>query len=61
MGKLLAIGGMVIAGLVTLLFGLDLVAGVPFSGANRAMNIGFIVCGLVLAYLSWNAFRDIKG
>lgn len=61
MGKVMAMGGMVVAGLVTLIFGLDLVAGVPFQGVSTPMDIGFVVCGLILGYLSWNAFRDIRG
>lgn len=61
MGKAMAIGGMVIAGLMTLLFTLDFFAGFPFEGANGTIDIGFIICGLVLGYLSWNAFRDSKG
>lgn len=60
MGKVMAIGGMVVGGVMTLLFGLDLAAGVPFSGASIVIDIGFVICGLALGYLSWNAFRDAK-
>ena len=55
----MSIGGMVIGGLIALLFLLDLAAGFPFGGkASIVVNIGFILCGAVLAYLGWSAFRE---
>jgi len=60
MGKILTIGGMVVAGLIAVAFGMDLVLGFPFEGANITIDIGFLVVGLILGYLSYNAFRDIK-
>jgi hypothetical protein len=60
MGKAMSIAGMVVAGLITLLFALDLLLNIPFSGASMMMDIGFLICGLVLGYLSWNAFRDSR-
>lgn len=59
MGKAMTLAGMVIAGLFVLLFGLDLAIGVPFQRASGMMDIGFLVAGLLLAYTSWNAFRDM--
>lgn len=58
MAKAMTIGGMAVAGLIALVFGLDLVAGFPFSSVNRLMDIGFIICGGTLGYLSWQAFRE---
>ena len=60
MGKAMSIAGMVVAGLIALLFALDLVLGIPFSGASMLMDVGFLLCGLVLGYLSWNSFRDTR-
>ena len=60
MARAMSIAGMVIAGLLAIAFGLDLALGIPFSGANMVADIGFLVSGLILAYLSWNAFRDSK-
>lgn len=60
MAKAMTIGGMIVAGLLSLAFGLDLVLGVPFHGANRVMDAGFLVSGLILGYLGWNALRDAK-
>ncbi|HVX11919.1 MAG TPA: hypothetical protein VHC22_12115 [Pirellulales bacterium] len=59
MPKALTIAGLVVACLLFLLFGLDLALKVPFNQMNMAMDIGFVVCSLILAYLSWSAFRDI--
>jgi hypothetical protein len=59
MPKALTITGLVVACLLLLLFGLDLALGFPFGKMNLAMDIGFVICSLILAYLSWLAFRDI--
>ena len=60
MAKAMTIMGMVVAGLFTLVFGLDLVIGVPFQSASSIMDLGMLVCSLILGYLSFNAFRDIR-
>jgi len=58
MPKALCIVGMVVALLLVIVFGLDLGLGIPFGGASKVMSIGFIVCALILAYLSWSTFRE---
>ena len=60
MSKAMTILGMVVAGLVGLVFVLDLVAGIPFGGASMMMNIGAIIGAAILGYLSWDAMRDIR-
>jgi hypothetical protein len=60
MARAMSIAGMVIAGLLVLVFGLDLVLKIPFSGAQPMMDLGFVVSGLILGYLSWNALSEIK-
>lgn len=60
MPKIMTIAGMVIALVVLLLFGLDLALGFPFQGANLIMDIGMVVASVVLAYLSWSAFRELR-
>lgn len=60
MPKALTIAGMVVSGLIALVFALDLVAGVPFGGANTTMDIGALVGALCLAYASWEAMRGIR-
>lgn len=59
MGKALSIAGMVIGGLVALLFTVDLALGTPFGGkAGLLPDLGMALSGAILAYLGWNAFRD---
>ncbi len=58
MPKALCIVGMAVAVLLLLLFGLDLGLKIPFNGASPTMSIGFIVCAVVLGYLSWSTFRE---
>lgn len=58
MSKALTIFGMVVAGLLTLMFTLDLVAGIPFGSAQMTMNIGGIIAGMILGYISFSTFRE---
>jgi hypothetical protein len=59
MGKAMSIAGMVTGGLVTVAFLANLLIGAPFGGYGGAVvNLGFVLCGGILAYLGWNAFRE---
>jgi len=58
MPKILSISGMVVAGVLLLLFGLDLALGQPFQKVDTTMDIMFVVSSLMLAYLSWSTFRE---
>ena len=60
MSKALSIFGVVVAVILLFAFGLDLAIGVPFSGASMTMDLAFVTCALILGYMSWSAFRDIK-
>jgi hypothetical protein len=61
MAKAMSIAGMVIGGLVALMFTLDVALGTPFGReAGTIPDLGFAICGAILAYLGWNAFREIK-
>jgi hypothetical protein len=51
--------GFVVAALLVILFGLDLAIARPFFRASLLMDISFTICGLLLGYLSWNAYRDL--
>lgn len=59
MAKVMTFGGMAIAGLTLLIFGLDLLIKIPFGRANTLIDIGFVLCAGILGYLSWNALRDL--
>jgi hypothetical protein len=58
MPKVLCILGMVVAGLLLVMFGLDLAIKFPFGGASALVSVGFIVASLILIYLSWSTFRE---
>ena len=61
MAKAMSVAGMVIGGLVALLFALDLALKTPFGGkAGLVPDLGLALCGGILAYLGWNAFREVK-
>lgn len=49
----LALVGLIVSGLVAVLFAADLAAGFPFQRVSVAADVGFLVAGLILAYLSW--------
>jgi hypothetical protein len=59
MEKWLCWGSIGVAGLLLLLFVLDLVAGIPFQGISPTVNIMGIICCLILGYLGWNALQDL--
>lgn len=60
MAKAMSISGMIVAGLIALVFIADLAIGVPFGGVGKLTDVGFVLSSLILGYLSWNAFRDSK-
>jgi hypothetical protein len=61
MEKNLCIASLAVAALLTLLFLVDLIAGVPFGGRPTFLTIDIVgvIAGLILTYLSWNALRDL--
>lgn len=54
MSKPLALAGLIVSGLVAVLFVADLAAGFPFQRVSIAADVGFLVSGLIVAYLSWS-------
>ena len=63
MGKAMSVAGLIVGGLVAVTFTLDLFLGFPFGGPSKGgamSDIGLAICGAILAYLGWNAFRDVK-
>jgi hypothetical protein len=53
-------GAMGVAGLLLLLFVLDLVMNVPFGGVWKGVDIMLILASSLVIYLAYDAFRDIK-
>jgi hypothetical protein len=60
MEKWLCWGSMGVAGLMLLLFVLDLAFTVPFGGISKAVDILSIVCSALVLYLGWDASRDLR-
>ncbi len=58
MPKALCISGIAIAGLLLLIFILDLAIGFPFGGSSPKMDVGFIFCSAILGYLGWMTLRE---
>jgi len=63
MEKGLTYGALGVAALMFLIFLLDMIAGIPFSGKEGAFTtvdvLGMLASGVV-GYLAWNASRDLK-
>jgi hypothetical protein len=59
MEKWLCWGSIGVAGLLLLLFLLDLFTGFPFYGISPAVDIMGAICCAILVYLGWNALRDL--
>ena len=68
MEKVMCLGSIGVAALLLIIFALDLFVGFPFSSSTPAgesspfmlVDIGGILGALVLGYLGWNAYRDVK-
>ncbi len=65
MPRLLCLGGLVVAGLVFLLFLLDLIMSLVGMGAlfrypSLLMDLTFMLCSAILGYLSWMSFKELK-
>jgi threonine/homoserine/homoserine lactone efflux protein len=65
MPRMLCLGGLVVAGLVFLLFLVDLFMslfgmGALFRYPSMLMDIVFLVCSGILGYLSWSSLKEIK-
>jgi len=60
MSKAMTILGMVVAGLIGLIFAVDWIVGIPFDGADWRMNMGALIAAALLGYLAWDAMRDVR-
>ncbi len=60
MEKWMCWGSMGVAGLLLLLFVLDMILSVPFGGVSIVVDIvAVLACGIVL-YLAYDALRDLR-
>ena len=58
--KFLPMTGMIVSGLVGILFLADLAVKVPFRRVSVPLDIGFLVASLIVAYLSWSVLDTAK-
>jgi hypothetical protein len=60
MEKWMCWGAMGVAGLLLLLFLLDIFLAVPFGGASYIVDGAGILASGVVLYLAYDAFRDLR-
>ncbi|MGA7702011.1 MAG: hypothetical protein WCB27_20650 [Thermoguttaceae bacterium] len=60
MPKALYLVGTIVAGLLLLVFGFDLAVGFPFHRVSLTMDIGCLLCSVILGYISWTTLRELK-
>jgi hypothetical protein len=60
MPKALCLAGTIVAGLLLLVFGLDLAIKFPFHRVSMTMDIGCLLCAVILGYISWTTLREQK-
>jgi hypothetical protein len=51
---------MAVSVLLLILFGVDIVVGMPFMSLSLAVDILAILCSAILFYLGWNAYQDLR-
>ena len=61
MSKALAFTGLIVSGLVVILFVADLAVAFPFRRTSILLDLAFIASGLITAYLSWSLLGQSKG
>ena len=52
--------GMIVSGLVGILFIADLAAGFPFQRVSVAADIGFVLSSVILAFMSWSIMEKAR-
>ena len=60
MEKWMCWASMGVAGLLLLLFLLDLFLGVPFGGISKAVDVMSILASGLVLYLAYDAFKDLR-
>lgn len=61
MSKALAFTGLIVSGLIVILFIADLAAAFPFRRTSILLDLAFIVSGVITAYLSWSLLGQSGG
>ena len=58
MPKALCMSGLVVAGLVIILFAADLAVGIPFRRASVMMDVSLLISAALLGLISWFTLRE---
>lgn len=58
--KVLCYSSLIGAGLVTLIFLLDLVLKIPFGGASRVLDVLFVLGGAFVLWQGYETYRELK-
>jgi hypothetical protein len=58
MPKALCMSGLVVAGLVIILFAADLAVGVPFKRASVMLDVSLLCSAALLGVISWFTLRE---
>lgn len=61
MSKGMPILGLVLSGLIGILFLADLAAAFPFQRKSIPLDVGFVLASLILSYLSWTLLAKTRG
>jgi len=59
--KALAFIGLIVSGLIVILFIADLAVAFPFRRTSIVLDAAFILSGLITAYLSWSLLDQSGG
>jgi hypothetical protein len=57
--KILCLGAMIIAGLLTLIFLLDVALGIPFARVSIVLDIMFIIGGAFVLWQGYDTYREL--
>ena len=60
MEKWLCLAAMIAAGLLLLLYGIDLVTGYPFNRAGKTQDILFILAGALVLWQGYETWREVS-
>jgi hypothetical protein len=56
--KVFSVFGMVVSIVFLLIFALDLAIKMPFGRASWIADVGFIICAILLGFMSWTTYRE---
>jgi len=60
MEKWLCLGAMGVAGLLLLVFLLDLFLQVPFGRLSTIVDVCSVLASIIVLYIAWDAYKDLK-